>query len=103
MEVTAFVSDTAVPQLASAAEVMVAAQALPGMDAQVLVPNKRHAERALAAGATHLAFVLSVSETHHLNNVCRAPITSVGESAPIFYTITSVASMPLHPPPALSS
>src|SRR3546814_15758590 len=61
MEVTAFVSDTAVPQIADAAEVMASAQALPGRDAQVLVPNHLHADRALAAGATHLAVDVSAS------------------------------------------
>src|SRR3546814_19755107 len=96
MEVTAFVSDTAVPQLADAAEVMAAAQALPGMDAQVLVPNQRHAERALAAGATHLAFVLSVSEKHNRNNVRRAPIESVGEYARIVDMLPAGVSMRLN-------
>jgi hydroxymethylglutaryl-CoA lyase len=83
MEVTAFVSTEAVPQLADAAEVLDAAMALPGMDAQVLVPNLRHAERALAAGAKHLAFVVSVSEKHNRNNVRRAPLESVAEYARI--------------------
>lgn len=83
MEATAFVSDIAVPQLADAAEVMNAAQALPEMDVQVLVPNMRHAERALKAGARHLAFVLSVSEKHNHNNVRRTPTESVGEYARI--------------------
>lgn len=79
IEATAFVSDTAVPQLADAAEVMRAAQELPGLDVQVLVPNQRHAERALAAGATRLAFVLSVSEKHNMNNVRRLPADSAEE------------------------
>ncbi|MGE4323850.1 MAG: hydroxymethylglutaryl-CoA lyase [Sphingobium sp.] len=83
VEVTAFVSDVAVPQLADATELVAAAAALPGLDAQVLVPNLRHAERALAAGARHLAFVLSVSEKHNRSNVRRSPMESVGEYARI--------------------
>ncbi|MGB3794966.1 MAG: hydroxymethylglutaryl-CoA lyase [Alteraurantiacibacter sp.] len=83
VEATAFVSETAVPQLADAAEVMAAAEALPGMNAQVLVPNLRHAERALAAGSKHLAFVLSASEKHNRSNVRRAPFESVEEYARI--------------------
>lgn len=79
VEATAFVSEKAVPQLADAAEVLAAAQALPGMDPQVLVPNERHAERALTAGATHLAFVLSVSEKHNLSNVRRLPQDSAAD------------------------
>jgi hydroxymethylglutaryl-CoA lyase len=77
VEATAFVSERAVPQLADAAEVLAFAKSLPGMDAQVLVPSERHAERAIAAGADHVAFVLSVSEKHNMGNVRRTP----GESA----------------------
>jgi hydroxymethylglutaryl-CoA lyase len=79
MEATAFVSEAAVPQLADAAEILAASTALPGLDVQVLVPNVRHAKRALAAGAMHLAFVLSVSERHNRGNVRRSPIESVEE------------------------
>lgn len=96
MEATAFVSDVAVPQLADAVEVLAAAQALPEMDAQVLVPNLRHAERALAAGATHLAFVLSVSEKHNHNNVRRAPMESVGEYARIVSLLPDHVAMRLN-------
>lgn len=79
MEATAFVSERAVPQLADAAEVLAAAQALPGLAAQVLVPNQKYCEKALAAGATFVAFVLSVSEKHNMNNVRRTPQDSVEE------------------------
>ena len=96
MEATAFVSAVAVPQLADAAEVLAAAQALPGMDAQVLVPNRRHAERALDAGARHLAFVLSVSEQHNRNNVRRAPMESVGEYARIVEMLPADTAMRLN-------
>jgi hydroxymethylglutaryl-CoA lyase len=96
VEVTAFVSTEAVPQLADAAEVLTAAQALPGMDAQVLVPNLRHAERALAAGAKHLAFVVSVSEKHNRNNVRRAPLESVAEYARIVAMLPPDVTMRLN-------
>jgi hydroxymethylglutaryl-CoA lyase len=79
VEATAFVSERAVPQLADAVEVLAFAKALHGMDAQVLVPSKRHAERAIAAGADHIAFVLSVSEKHNMGNVRRTPGESVEE------------------------
>ncbi|MET0366171.1 MAG: hydroxymethylglutaryl-CoA lyase [Sphingobium sp.] len=93
IEATAFVSDTAVPQLADAADVLAAAQDLPGLDVQVLVPNQRHAERALAAGATRLAFVLSVSEKHNMNNVRRRPADSVAEYARIVAMLPPAVSM----------
>jgi hydroxymethylglutaryl-CoA lyase len=79
MEATAFVSPKALPQLADAAEVLAHAQTLDGLDVQVLTPNLRHAERALDAGATHLAFVLSVSEAHNRSNVRCSPQASVAE------------------------
>jgi len=96
MEVTAFVSNTAVPQLADAVEVLHAAQALPGMDAQVLVPNLRHAERAIAAGADHLAFVVSVSEKHNRNNVRRSPLESAQEYSQIVAAQPRGAAMRLN-------
>ena len=79
VEATAFVSEKAVPQFADAVDVLSAAQALPGMDPQVLVPNERHAERAIRAGAKHLAFVLSVSGKHNQSNVRRTPRESAAE------------------------
>jgi hydroxymethylglutaryl-CoA lyase len=83
MEVTAFVSNRSVPQLADAADVLRAAQQLQGLAAQVLVPNARYCEKALAAGARDIAFVLSASEKHNINNVRRTPHESVGEYARI--------------------
>ncbi len=77
METTSFVSPKALPQLADAAEIVVAARALTGLDSQVLVPTARHAERALDAGARHLSAVLSVSERHNMGNVRRTPLESV--------------------------
>lgn len=83
MEVTSFVSASAVPQLADAAEIVATAKALPGLDAQVLVPTARHADRALAAGANHLCAVLSVSARHNLSNLRREPMESVADYAQI--------------------
>ncbi len=77
IEATAFVSTAAVPQLADAAEIVSAVQALDGLDAQVLVPTARQAERALQAGARSLAFVLSVSE-HQQPQQCAAHARGIG-------------------------
>jgi hydroxymethylglutaryl-CoA lyase len=79
METTSFVSTSAVPQLADAAEIVHQTEELVGLDAQVLVPTARHAERALAAGATHLSAVVSVSKAHNLGNVRRTPLESVDD------------------------
>lgn len=79
IEVGSFVSATAVPQLRDAAEILAASAAIPGIVAQVLVPNERFGRQAIAAGSSFLAFVLSVSETHNRSNVRRHPLESVGE------------------------
>ena len=79
MEVTSFVSPAALPQMADAAEIVEVANTLVGLDPCVLVPTIRYAEQALASGAAHLAFVLSVSEAHNRSNVRRSPVESAGE------------------------
>lgn len=79
MEATSFVSQTALPQLADAAEILEAAASLDELDIQVLVPNARHAERALEAGARHLSLVMSISEPHNLSNIRRTPAESVAD------------------------
>ncbi len=83
MEATSFVSNSAVPQMADAAEVLSFANSLPGLDAAALVPTVRQAERALAAGARHLVFVVSVSEAHNQSNVRRSCAESLEEYARI--------------------
>lgn len=77
MEATAFVSPRAVPQMADAPQLLAFCANKPGLDVQVLVPSQRQAERALAADARHLAFVLSVSPKHNQSNVRRTPRESV--------------------------
>src|SRR3546814_13026037 len=81
METTSFVSDRALPQMSDAADIVAAGARLPQLDAQVLVPTGRQAERALAAGARHLSAVLSVSERHNLGNVRRTPLESANDYA----------------------
>lgn len=79
MEATSFVSESALPQMVDAAVVLDRANALPGLDVQVLVPNARHAARALEAGARHLSLVVSASEPHNISNVRRTPMESVAD------------------------
>jgi hydroxymethylglutaryl-CoA lyase len=68
MEVTSFVSPKAVPNLADAEEVM---EEIRDLDIRriALVVNDRGYERALAAGANALTFVLSATEGHSWANV----------------------------------
>lgn len=79
MEAGAFVSTSAVPQMADAAEIIQHCASMPDLNVQMLVPTSRQAERALAAGARHIAFVLSASEAHNLSNVRRTPKESVDD------------------------
>jgi hydroxymethylglutaryl-CoA lyase len=81
MEVGAFVSANAMPQMRDTAAVLEAALAIPGLRAQVLVPTARRAAEAVAAGARELAFVLSVSEAHNQANLRRSVDESVADYA----------------------
>ena len=96
METTSFVSSSAVPQLADAANIVAATAKLPELNAQVLVPTARHAERALAAGAMHLSAVLSVSERHNLANVRRTLAESVAEYSQMVALMPSGGTMRLN-------
>ncbi|MBS3652005.1 hydroxymethylglutaryl-CoA lyase [Pseudaminobacter sp. 19-2017] len=79
IEIGSFVSAAALPQLSDTAEVLGACSAIAGIRPQVLVPNETYGRAALDAGATLLAFVLSVSEAHNRSNVRRHPLESVEE------------------------
>lgn len=88
IEATSFVSPKAIPQLADAAEVLAAANAIPGILPSVLVPNRKGAERALAAGARKLGLVMSATEGHNRSNLNRSVEESFADLADI------VASLP---------
>ena len=69
IEVSSFVSPRAIPNLRDAEAVFKAIRRAAGVVYTALVPNERGAERAIAAGADEVNFVLSVSETHNLANM----------------------------------
>lgn len=96
IEVTAFVSPKAIPQLEDAAGVLAAALAQPGLDAQVLVPNPRGVERALTAGARHLVYVISASEAHNRSNVRRSVDESIAEFATVMRGLPPGVAMRLN-------
>ena len=80
LELTSFVRADRIPALADAEELAAAtAGSPPGVRRWGLVLNRRGAERALAAGITHLQFVMSVSTEHNLRNANRTPAQSVDE------------------------
>ncbi|MBI2895375.1 MAG: hydroxymethylglutaryl-CoA lyase [Deltaproteobacteria bacterium] len=69
IEVTSFVSPKWIPALADADEVARHVQAARGVAFSALVPNARGLERALSAGVSEVAVVVSASETHNRRNL----------------------------------
>src|SRR3954469_10055761 len=61
IEVGSFVPARLLPQLADTAEVLEFAKSLPGLQASVLVPNLKGAERAIAGDAYLMLVPLSAS------------------------------------------
>jgi hydroxymethylglutaryl-CoA lyase len=91
MEVGSFVPATAMPQFGDVTEVAHFARQLPDVTVTALIPNRRGAERAIAAGVHKLNFVVSVSERHNLANVRRTPQESVAQLRDV---IEMVAGLP---------
>ena len=71
MEVTSFVRPDVIPQLADAAQVLLAARRREGVSFSVLIPNERGLERALELRDRfdEVSVFLSASETHNQHNV----------------------------------
>ena len=69
IEVASFVPAKLLPQMADAAEVVRHAVTLPGLVVMALVPNRKGAQAALAAGVHKLTIPVSASAAHSLANV----------------------------------
>lgn len=69
MEVTSFVSPKAVPQMADAEQVMAGIERPAGVSWEVLVPNVRGTERALATRPDRILVVLAASDAFNLKNI----------------------------------
>jgi hydroxymethylglutaryl-CoA lyase len=87
LEATSFVSPTAVPQLADAAD-LVARLKGRGAALSALVPNVNGARRAAAAAVDRMTVFASASETHNVKNVRR----TVAESLAGFTEIGVIAA-----------
>jgi len=83
IEAASFVHPSAIPAMAGAEEVLGAVERRPGVSYTALVPNRRGAERALAAGADELEAVVSASATHNQKNLRRTPDETLEEIAGI--------------------
>lgn len=79
IEVTSFVPASVVPQFADAADVARGTLELPGLQAAVLVPNLKGAQRAFEIGVPKVNYVLSASEAHNLANVRRTTAESIAD------------------------
>lgn len=83
IEVSSFVSPVAVPSLRDAAAVFAGIERRPGTIYTALIPNRKGAERALAARADEINFVMSASETHNRANMNMAHAQSMAALAEI--------------------
>jgi hydroxymethylglutaryl-CoA lyase len=83
IEVTSFVSPTAVPQMRDADEVLRGITRQTGVVYSALVPNRRGAERAIDAGADALRVVFSVTDAANRRNIGRSVEESLAELSAI--------------------
>ncbi|CAN1567500.1 LeuA Isopropylmalate/homocitrate/citramalate synthases [Rhabdaerophilaceae bacterium] len=79
IEVCSFVPAKLMPQMADAAEIVAHALSLPDLTVLALVPNRRGAESALAAGVHKITIPVSGSEEHSLANVRKTRAEMVEE------------------------
>jgi hydroxymethylglutaryl-CoA lyase len=79
IEAASFVRAEAIPAMAGAADVMAGIHREPGVTYSALVPNRKGAELAVAAGADELEVVVSASETHNAKNVRMSVEESVAQ------------------------
>jgi hydroxymethylglutaryl-CoA lyase len=83
IEVGSFVPASILPQLADTEALVRHAIGIPGLTVAVLVPNRRGAAAAIAAGAHKITLPVSTSETHSLRNVRRTHDQMIQEAAAI--------------------
>ena len=84
IEATSFVSPRAIPQLADASELLAALPRHPGVDYRALAPNRRGADRAIAAGVDEIVGLITSSETYNRKNsnmTIAENLVQVGEMA----------------------
>lgn len=89
IEVTSYVPPKLIPQFADSEAVTTGALAIPGLTVSALIPNLRGAQRGIELGVHKLNFVMSVSRTHNMKNVRRAPEESIADFRAIVELIRS--------------
>ncbi len=83
IEVGSFVPASLLPQLADTAELVAFAKTIEGLTVAALVPNRRGAEVAIAAGVDKITLPVSASETHSQKNVRRTHAQMIEEARAI--------------------
>lgn len=83
LETTSFVSPKWVPQMADNAEVMARLKRQPGIHYQVLVPNMKGFEAAMAAGAEEIGIFSAASESFTRRNTNCSIAESLERAAPV--------------------
>ena len=83
IEATSFVHPAWVPQLSDASEVLAALPQVGDVRYPVLVPNERGLDRALEAGAAHIAIFASATESFSRRNLNRSIAASLEMFAPV--------------------
>jgi len=89
IEVGSFVPASLLPQLADTAELVAYAKTIEGLAVAALVPNRRGAEAAIAAGVDKITLPVSTSETHSQKNVRRTHAQMIEEAQAIAGMIRS--------------
>jgi hydroxymethylglutaryl-CoA lyase len=87
IEITSFVSELWIPQLADAAAVARGVKRSDAVKLSALVPNRRGLDDAMAAGMKEIAVFLSASETHNMRNVNK----TIGDTLVAFEDVVPVA------------
>lgn len=88
VEVTSFVSPSAVPALADAEQVVAELKRWPNLHFSALVAGRGGARRAVAAGMSNLEYVVSASDGHSLANARRTTDQAVAAVADIAAFVT---------------
>ncbi len=103
IEAVSFVSPTAVPQMAGAAEVMAGIERRPGVRYWALVPNRKGAELAVAAEVDALTVTISACPVYNERNVRQridqsvaaiADIVALADGRPVDCVISCVFGSP---------
>ena len=82
IEVTGFVHPEVIPQLADAEEVLARARRVEGCVYRALVPNRRGAERAVAAGVDEVLGLITASDTYNLKNARMSVADNLDQAVP---------------------